>query len=205
MALYLHVLRSTAAAAIIGALREHGLEVGELQREAPGLAPKRVYVNAVAAPLSLTADQIVEVRARIGVAAKLVACVDILAAPERRALLECGASAFITPRGSSPELVAERILADAILAGALSPEGLAGMRGATPAMRAVYAHIERVARFEEPVLVLGENLPLRKSRTPPAGPASRRPAACSSASRPCRPRAGCAASRARAGLASRGR
>ena len=78
--------------------------------------------------------------------------------------------------------------------------------GSSPIMERLYGTLARLEDIATPtVLITGENLPLRKSRTPPAGPASRRPAACSSASRPCRPRAGCAASRARAGLASRGR
>ncbi len=65
--------------------------------------------------------------------------------------------------------------------------------------------LARLARFDVPVLITGENLPLRKSRTPPAGPSSRRGAACPSASRSCRPHAGCVASRARAWSASQGR
>jgi DNA-binding NtrC family response regulator len=73
---------------------------------------------------------------------------------------------------------------------------------ASPAMERLSVLVQRVAPRDVTVLITGENLPLRKSRTPPAGPASRRGAACPSASRPCRPRAGCAASRA-AGLSSR--
>ncbi len=74
--------------------------------------------------------------------------------------------------------------------------------GRSAALAEVLSELLRVAPTELPVLITGENLPLRKSRTPPAGPSSRRGAACPSASRPCRPRAGCAASRA-AGLSSR--
>lgn len=70
------------------------------------------------------------------------------------------------------------------------------------ALRGELTELARLARFDVPVLITGENLPLRKSRTPPAGPSSRRGAACPSASRPCRPRAGCGASRA-AGSSSR--
>ena len=69
-------------------------------------------------------------------------------------------------------------------------------------LRGELIELARLARFDVPVLITGENLPLRKSRTPPAGPASRRGAACPSSSRSCRPPAGCAALRA-AGSSSR--
>lgn len=86
---------------------------------------------------------------------------------------------------------------------AARPRG--AMLGDSPAYRAALDLADRVAPTDLPVLVLGENLPLRKSRTPPAGPSSRRGAACPSASRSCRPRVGCVAPRARAWSASQGR
>ena len=78
----------------------------------------------------------------------------------------------------------------------------ADFQTSSPAMATVLDLARRVAGASAPVLLRGENLPLRKSRTPPAGPSSRRGAACPSASRTCRPRAVCAASRA-AGSSSR--
>lgn len=77
--------------------------------------------------------------------------------------------------------------------------------GVSPSFLAALDLVDRVAPTELPVLITGENLPLRKSRTPPAGPSSRRGAACPSASRSCRPRVGCVAPRARAWSASQGR
>ena len=73
---------------------------------------------------------------------------------------------------------------------------LRGILGHSPALSKVLHELLAVAPTDLPVLITGENLPLRKSRTPPAGPASRRGAACPSSSRSCRPRAGCVASRA---------
>lgn len=79
------------------------------------------------------------------------------------------------------------------------------MVGETEVMRKLFGTLRRVSAHDFPVLLQGENLPLRKSRTPPAGPSSRRGAACPSASRPCRPRAGCAALRAAGSLSRRAR
>ena len=79
---------------------------------------------------------------------------------------------------------------------------LAPILGHSAALAEVLCEVVQIATVDLPVLITGENLPLRKSRTPPAGPASRRGAACPSSSRSCRPHAGCAASRA-AGSSSR--
>jgi DNA-binding NtrC family response regulator len=95
-------------------------------------------------------------RKLVGAAVRLSLCCPQMTAADRAELVGCGASGFLAPRAWSAGAVAERILAELILAGEVKPSSCGTLRGGTEAMRRLYREIETVARTAEPVLVLGE-------------------------------------------------
>jgi DNA-binding NtrC family response regulator len=101
-------------------------------------------------------QRIVEVRRWLQNGTPLVACIPIPTQRDRETFEECGASAVISPGGWGLGQVAERILAELILAGRVQPSSCGSLLGATPGMREVYLRLEKVAPLGEPVLVLGE-------------------------------------------------
>lgn len=96
------------------------------------------------------------VRKLLGAAARLVLCAPQFIPSERRWLCEAGASAIITPRAWVAGAVVERILAEAILAGAVQPASCGSMRGATAVLQQLYQVIATLAPLNEPVLIVGE-------------------------------------------------
>lgn len=86
----------------------------------------------------------------------LFACTPRPTASDRELLLECGASQVITPEDWRPEQVADRIVAELVLAGEIQPSSFCRIVGAAPEMREVYEKIERIAPLREPVLIQGE-------------------------------------------------
>lgn len=95
-------------------------------------------------------------RCRANGVKELVVCCPQLSEPDRRVLLECGASRVVTPTDFQAAAVTERLLAELILAGVVVPEALGELRGATPSMRDLYRRIEILAPVADPVLILGE-------------------------------------------------
>ena len=71
-------------------------------------------------------------------------------------LNDAGAAQVITPRTWAAEHIAERILAQLILAGEVTPSACGTLRGASRAMRDLYRNLVVVADMDDPVLVLGE-------------------------------------------------
>ncbi len=95
-------------------------------------------------------------RRRVDGARELVVCCPQLSEPDRSVLFECGASRVVTPTEFQTVAVTERLLAELILAGQLQPDGLGGLRGATPRMQDLYRRIGILAPVADPVLILGE-------------------------------------------------
>ena len=71
-------------------------------------------------------------------------------------LKEMGASEIITPRSWEPEHVCERILAQLILDGDITPSSCGNIYGATRIMRDLYNDIKVIAPMDDPVLIVGE-------------------------------------------------
>jgi DNA-binding NtrC family response regulator len=101
-------------------------------------------------------DHTVKMRKLLATPARLCLCCPQLNAADRADLARCGASGFLTPRAWSAGAVAERILADLILAGEVWPSSLGSLRGGTEVMRRLYPDIETMAKTSEPVLIQGE-------------------------------------------------
>jgi DNA-binding NtrC family response regulator len=104
----------------------------------------------------LIGERVKEARLKVGNGKHLLVCTLKLTERERLTLRENGADTVITPRTPSPEHLAERITAELILQGVLSPSSFGSLRGATKHMRQLYSDIETLAEFKEPVLILGE-------------------------------------------------
>ena len=96
------------------------------------------------------------VRDLIAVDLPLILCLAEPAPDDRELLLQCGASEVIAPRAWSPGYVAERILAECILAQVIQPAALGTIKGATQPVRNLYHDIQVLAPLEESVLILGE-------------------------------------------------
>ena len=96
------------------------------------------------------------VRERIGAELTLIVCCPELTNRDRERLQESGHPVIVTPRGWDPPAVAERILAELILAGGIEDCGLGALRGATKVMRNVYGMVRAIADHDDTVLILGE-------------------------------------------------
>jgi len=101
-------------------------------------------------------EQAARVREIIGENRWLVVCAPPVSPADRALLIECGATNVIAPRSRSPLHIAERILAEIILAGDVQPAGLGAIIGATAVMRRIYEEIQFLAPHHKPVLILGE-------------------------------------------------
>jgi DNA-binding NtrC family response regulator len=99
----------------------------------------------------------VRVRETIGGNRRLILCAPPVSPSDRGLLMECGADDVIAPRSSSPLDVAERILAEMIVAGRVKPDSCGTIRGASAPLRKLYQEIALLASLNEPVLILGEN------------------------------------------------
>lgn len=147
---------------IAGVLRREGLDVlalstdGRLGRDTlPDPVGKIVLILPQQGVID-TGEQTAAVRDAIGERLRLIVCTSQLAKADREVLLDCGASEVITPQQWATGHVAERVLAQLILEGDVIPQASGRLRGATKAMRALYAHIRTVAPLHEPILILGE-------------------------------------------------
>ncbi len=108
-------------------------------------------------PHILSAGEAVDkLRGKLPAAIPLGVCGPRYHGADREVLISCGAAAVVTPRDSSAASVAERILAELIVAGEVQPAGLGALCGATREMQALYQQIETLAPLREPVLILGE-------------------------------------------------
>jgi DNA-binding NtrC family response regulator len=85
----------------------------------------------------------------------IVACPQ-LKPSDRKVILQCGASALITPASWRSAAIAERILAELIAGGEIQPSSLGSLLGCTEPMQKLYRELQTFARLAEPVLILGE-------------------------------------------------
>lgn len=147
---------------IAAALRREGLKVpffvleSELSGEAlPGPLSKGILVTNEQGVVSV-GEQTERVREIIGEDAQLILCAPQPTNPDRKLLMECGASEIISPRSWAVEHICERVLGQLIADGDVPPFACGEMYGATKRMRDLYWHIETVASLSEPILILGE-------------------------------------------------
>lgn len=75
----------------------------------------------------------------------------------RQLLMDLGAAAVIAPRTWEAEDIAERILAQLIMDGDVTPNASGELKGATRVMRERYKKMESYARMSDPMLILGES------------------------------------------------
>jgi transcriptional regulator with GAF, ATPase, and Fis domain len=101
-------------------------------------------------------EQTMRVRETLGGGRRLIVCAPVISPSDRKDLIECGASDVIAPRSRGPLHVAERILAEMILAGRVQPANCSAIIGATAVMRKLYEDIGLLARHHKPVMILGE-------------------------------------------------
>lgn len=101
-------------------------------------------------------EAVSRLRAARGDGIEVVACCEGLTAADRDLLRRHGATRVVSPRDWSPASVAERLIAELLLGAKAEAIGLGGLVGGAPAMKALYAAIERLAPLNEPVLILGE-------------------------------------------------
>jgi two-component system NtrC family response regulator len=92
----------------------------------------------------------------IGENRRLIVCAPVISPSDRTELIEQGASDVIAPRSRSALHVAERILAEIILAGRVQPASCRAIIGATAVMRRLYEEIELLAPNPKPILILGD-------------------------------------------------
>lgn len=103
-----------------------------------------------------TGEIISRIRQRLGDCQSLMLCVP--RSDNRQLLLAQGADEVISPAGVTPERLAERILAQLILARRIVPYSFCEelLWGATRQMRETYEKIQRFAQSKKSVLILGE-------------------------------------------------
>lgn len=87
---------------------------------------------------------------------RLILCSPQIDAEGYQLLRELGATEIITPRTWQAEHVAERVLAQLIMDGDITPAECGRLRGASRAMRALYREMQVMAPLADPVLILGE-------------------------------------------------
>lgn len=86
----------------------------------------------------------------------LLLCTAHMSADDREKLRQCGATAIVSPAAWSTPKIAERVLAELILSGAIQPMSCGLLQGATRQMRDLYKQMQVLAPLEEPILILGE-------------------------------------------------
>jgi DNA-binding NtrC family response regulator len=152
--------RSFDAGAVLRCLGDE--EVVATLAPLPGEAPAPggwddVVTVFVLLPQVSPADA-VEVVARLAPApgVAIIACVPHTSVEHTRALEECGAAEVVTPASWEPARVAERLLAVLIERDSTGAAALEELRGRTRAMRRLYEHIQRMAPFNDAVLIRGE-------------------------------------------------
>lgn len=101
-------------------------------------------------------EQVELVRELLDAQIPLLVCCQQLTPSDHRVILKCGASSIVAPRGWTAAEVAERVLAEYILAGEVRPNRCGDIWGGTPVMQSLYTQIETVAPLSETVLILGE-------------------------------------------------
>lgn len=86
----------------------------------------------------------------------LLLCTSQMSADDCEKLRQCGATSIVSPAAWSAPKIAERLLAELILKGAVQPMSCGSLQGATRQMRDLYKQIQVLATLDEPILILGE-------------------------------------------------
>lgn len=101
-------------------------------------------------------EQTKKARERIGEKSCFIVCTPMLTEKENLTLQKCGANRVVTPRSSSPEHIAERIIAELILLEVgYSSSSLGPIKGSSKPMRNLFSSITTLATLYEPILLLG--------------------------------------------------
>jgi transcriptional regulator with GAF, ATPase, and Fis domain len=145
---------------IANALKDEGLSVFQAptvsrEQSLPAEFAQAVLIYPEQGVVS-SGEQTVRVREMIGENRRLIVCAPQVSPSDRALLIECGATDAIAPRSRSPLHIAERILAEMILAGNVQPASCGAIIGATAVMRSLYQDIELLAPHRKTVLILGE-------------------------------------------------
>lgn len=95
-------------------------------------------------------------RRALGPSRDLILCAPQPDSEDRGLLNSLGATTIITPRQWTPQAISERVLAQLIVEGDVSPSACGNLRGATRVMRALYRDLTLISPLSDPVLILGE-------------------------------------------------
>jgi two-component system, NtrC family, response regulator HydG len=147
---------------LAAALRREEVEVAVVRFDA-GISAQEIPAGITSAVLLQTergvitiGDRASQLRALLPPESRLLLCVPQPHDSDRKILLKCGATEVITPRGWSGHLAAERILAELIAGGSVQPSASGRMVGATRRMQEIYCELQKIAPYDDPVLILGE-------------------------------------------------
>jgi transcriptional regulator with GAF, ATPase, and Fis domain len=97
-----------------------------------------------------------EVSKALPAGAALLLCTPQMSTDDREKLLQCGAAGIVSPAQWSAPQIAERILGELILSGAIQPVSHGSLFGAVRRMRELLEKMRILAPLAEPVLILGE-------------------------------------------------
>jgi len=101
-------------------------------------------------------EEIYQIRQKIGNAVLLIACIPMFPEREAKSIMQCGASAIITPATWAVQDVGDRILGELLLRIPGLQTRLNDIHGGSPVMQKLYDNIVRFAKLEETILILGE-------------------------------------------------
>ena len=144
---------------VVSALTDEGLDVRAFEPGAPGsTAPPgpEVGKGVLIFPKHGAGETTSRVSRLLGGGRRLILCAPQPDGEGRELLKSMGAAEVITPRTWEPAHVAERVLAQLILEGDVTPSVFGSIQGATRVMRDLYEQIQLMAPHPYPVLVLGE-------------------------------------------------
>jgi DNA-binding NtrC family response regulator len=150
-------------AEVAEALRRDGLQVllvglGEKLGGTASLAPKiteGVLIQPGQGVITI-GEQTSCVRAALGSERRMLLCCPQPTPADRETLIECGASNVVTPSSWAALHVAERVLAEVILAEGADSSRSGALYGGTQVMRQLYRDLATLSPLDEPILILGE-------------------------------------------------
>ena len=88
--------------------------------------------------------------------AHIVLCVPMMTEEDILKIQKRGISTILTPSDWSENSIADRILGELTLNDPQGDQSFGAFKGASPAMKAVYSHLQKIAHLNEPVLIQGE-------------------------------------------------
>jgi two-component system, NtrC family, response regulator GlrR len=121
----------------------------------PGARPEHVVALIPENDLTKSSQAVARLAAAIPEASLLVCCAPFLP-QERQVLVDCGTAAVMTPRDWSLDAVAERVVGELALRGAIRVTRFGRIVGAARNMLEVFHRIDTLAPLDETILILGE-------------------------------------------------